>query len=505
MLLPAFSSTADGPLFALALVPISGRKMMSVPDHTTMTFSPLSPEHVEKLHLATLDILERTGVAVQNPEGRALLLDNGARPGKGDVVYIPSWMVKRAIAAAPEKVVLHDRQGRRSVFLEDGRVFFGTGSDTPNTIDPYTRKRRRTVKADTAKFALLCDALPNMNFIMSMAVAEDVPSADSFVHEFEAMVTSSSKPIVFTASDNRDMQAIYKMATVVAGDEESLRQRPFLLHYSEPITPLIHSQVGTEKLLFCAEKGIPVVYVSGCTSGGTMPVTLAGAITVANAECLSGLVMSQLKSPGAPFVYGANVGTIDMRTSQYAYASPEHSLTNSIFAAMAHYYKLPVWGLAGASDSKVLDGQAASEAMFSIFAALLSGANLVHDVGYIENGLTSSMEMVLFSDEAVAMCRRFLAGVTLDDNSLAADLIDSVGHGGQFLDSVHTAENFRAQHWLTRFMDHRHYTGWTESGSLDLYERLNAAVKNILETHKPEPLPADKRRELARILKARKG
>jgi len=471
---------------------------------TTTSFSPLTEDQALKLHLATLDILERTGVSVQNKEARSLLLDGGARPGKGDVVHIPSWMVKKALSTAPEKVVLHDRDGRRSVFLEDSKVFFGTGSDTPHTVDPYTRKRRRTVKEDTRKFALLCDRLDNMDFIMSMAVAEDVPSADSFVHEFEAMVNGTSKPIVFTAADNRDMKTIYEVATVIAGDEETLKKRPFLLHYSEPITPLVHSQVGTEKLLFCARKCIPVVYVSGCTSGGTMPVTLSGAITVANAECLSGLVMAELAAPGAPFVYGANVGTIDMRTCQYAYGSPEHSLTNSIFAALAHYYRLPVWGLAGATDSKVIDAQAAAEATLSIFAALLSGANLVHDVGYVDSGLTSSMEMVLLSDEIIAMCRRFLAGVTLDDNSLAADLIDEVGHGGHYIDQPHTAENFRAQHWLSRFMDHTHFGAWVEAGSPDMYERLNAEVKSILEKHEPRPLPQDKRKEIARIVKSRK-
>ncbi len=466
-----------------------------------MNFAPLTEEQIRKLHLATLDVLERTGVSVKNDRARSLLLDAGARAGAGDVVHIPSAMVKNAIAAAPEKVVLHDRDGRSAVPLEASNVFFGTGSDTPNTIDPHTRERRRTVKEDTRKFALLCDHLPNMDFIMSMAVAQDVPSAESFVHEFQAMVEGTSKPIVFTASDGRDIGTIYRMAVAVAGDEKTLRQRPFILHYAEPISPLIHSKEGTDKLLFCAEKGIPVVYVSGCTSGGTMPVTLAGTITVANAECLSGLVIAQLKSAGAPFVYGANVGTIDMRTSQYAYGSPEHSLTNSIFAAMGHYYKLPVWGLAGASDSKIFDGQAAAEATLSIFAALLSGANLVHDVGYIENGLTSSMEMVLFSDEMISMCRRFTGGVTLDDESLAADLIDSVGHGGHFLDSLHTAKHFRTQHWLTRFMDHMHYGAWKQAGGLTLYERLNAAVKDILEKHRPKPLADDVRKELSRIVK----
>lgn len=471
---------------------------------TTMFFKPLADDQIYRLHLATLDILERTGVLVQHKKARQLLLDAGSWAGEGDRVRIPSSLVKEAISRAPEKVVLHDRNGRRSVPLEADKVFFGTGSDTPNTIDPYTRSRRRSVKEDTARFAALCDYLPNMDFIMSMGIAEDVAQGNNYVEEFEAMVKSSTKPIVFTATDRQDMEVILEMASVVCGSAEELVRRPFILHYSEPISPLVHSPVGTDKLLFCAERRLPVVYVSGCTSGGTMPVTLSAAITVANAECLSGLVIAQLQSPGCPFVYGANVGTIDMRTCQYAYGSPEHSLTNSIFAAMAHYYKLPVWGLAGASDSKVFDGQAAAEGLFSIFAALLSGANLVHDVGYIESGLTSSMEMVLFSDEAVAMCRRFVEGVTIDDASLAADLIDSVAPHGAYIDHPHTAENFRAQHWLSRLMDHRSFYDWSKAGGPTLYERLNAEVKAILERHKPQPLPADQVREIDRIVAAQR-
>lgn len=476
---------------------------MSGIDRTTTSFSAITQEQCRRLHLATLDILERTGVLVLNDHARELLLDAGARPGKDRLVRIPSAMVKAAIASAPEKIALHHRTGGRSLILESDRVWFGTGSDTPQTIDPYTRQRRRSIKEDTRKFAQLCDYLPNFDFVMSMGIAEDVRQGDNYVEEFEAMLHGTTKPIVYTADGLADMETIYEMAAVVAGDGEALRQRPFLLHYCEPISPLVHSEVGVDKLLFCAERHIPVVYVSGCTSGGTMPVTLAAAITVANAECLTGLVIAQLKSPGCPFLYGANVGTIDMRTCQYAYASPEHSLTNSIFAGLAHYYKLPVWGLAGASDSKVFDEQAAAECLFSIFAAMLSGGNLIHDVGYVENGLTSSMEMVLHADEMIAMCRRFVSGVTIDEASLAADVIDEVGPHGSFIAHPHTAENFRTQHWLPRYMDHRSHHAWTEAGSQTLYERLNAEARRILETHRTEPLPADRAKEIRRIIDSR--
>jgi len=470
-----------------------------------MSFAPLTEEQVYRIHLASLDILERTGVSVQEPEARSLLLDAGAWQGRGDRVRIPSWMVKQALATAPERIVLHGRDGRRAMPMQAGNVFFGTGSDTLNTIDPDSRKRRPAVKEDVRKFALLCDALENIDFVMSMGVPSDVPKTTTYVHEFDRMTSGTTKPVVFTALDNRDMQTIYEIATVVAGSEKAIRERPSLLLYSEPLTPLQHTKIGTEKLLFCAARGIPCVYVCGAMAGGNSPATLAGSFALGNAEGLSGLVISQLKAPGAPYVYGGNVTVLDMRTSVLAYAAPEISLANSIFAAMARYYKLPVWGLAGAADSKTLDSQAAAEATFSILAATLSGANLVHDVGYLESGLTSCMEMVLLGDEIISMCRRFVDGIKLDDDAFAADLIDSVGPGGAFLDSKHTRDNFRTEHWIPRFMDRRRWEPWEAAGSPTMVDRLNDRVKSILKTHTPEPLPDDQRKEIDRIIAAREA
>ena len=470
-----------------------------------MSFAPLADEQVYKIHLASLDILERTGVSVQEPEARGLLLDAGAWEDRGDRVRIPSWMVKQALATAPERIVLYGRDGRRRMPMEAGNVFFGTGSDTPNTIDPDSGKRRPAVKEDVRKIALLCDALENIDFVMSMGVPSDVPKTTTYVHEFGSMINGTTKPVVFTALDNRDMQTIYEMATVVAGSEQAVRERPFLLLYSEPLTPLQHTKMGTEKLLFCAERGIPCVYVCGAMAGGSSPATLAGSFALGNAEGLSGLVISQLKAPGAPYVYGGNVTVLDMRTSVLAYAAPEISLTNSIFAAMARYYKLPVWGLAGASDSKTLDAQAAAEATFSIMAAALSGGNLVHDVGYLESGLTSCMEMILLGDEIISMCRRFIDGFTLDDNAVAAELIDSVGPGGAFRDSKHTRANFRTEHWIPRFMDRRRWELWEAAGGPTMVDRLNEEVRRILDTHTPEPLADDRRKEIDRIIAAREA
>ncbi|MCK4282749.1 MAG: trimethylamine methyltransferase family protein [Candidatus Brocadiae bacterium] len=475
---------------------------MTILDRTTLAFQALTEEQIYRLHLASLEVLERTGVSVQEEEARSLLLDAGAYAGSGDIVRVPARLVKQALATAPEKIVMHDRNGRRVMPLEGDNVFFGTGSDTLYTIDPYTRQRRRALKEDVRKIAALCDYLDNIAFVMGMGVPADVPSCSTFVHEFDSMINGTTKPLVVTAIDNRDLRAIYEMAAVVAGGEQQLRERPFLILYAEPIAPLQHSKIGTEKLLFCAERGIPCAYIPAVMAGGNGPVTLAGSMAMANAEVLSGLVISQLKSPGAPFVYGVNVSVIDMRSMVCAYADPEFAMANSIFAAMAHYYKLPVWGLAGAADSKTLDAQAAAEAMLGILMAVLGGGNLVHDVGYLESGLTSCMEMILLSDELISMCRWLARGFKLDDNSFALDVIDQIGPGGQFLDCDHTLDNWRTAHWYPRFMDRRRYHAWKEDGCPDMYDRLNVEVRSILQTHTVEPLPAEKREEIARIIAA---
>jgi len=447
-----------------------------------------SDEQVLEVHLAILEILERTGVEVREKRARELLKQAGARV-EGERVRLPAQLVDWAIQSAPERVVVSSRTGERAMPLEANRVFFGTGSDTPNTIDPETRQRRRSVRADVERIARLCDALPNIDFLMSLAVAGDVPEKAPFVFEFADMMAGSSKPLVFTAHDAQDMEDIAEMAAAVVGGESALRANPIMIHYAEPITPLIHSPMGLRKLLFCADHRIPVVYVSGMSAGATTPVTLAGGIALGAAECLSGLVIHQLAAPGAPFIFGANVSVIDMATLGYVYGGPEFPITNAALADMARYYRLPVWGLAGASDAKTVDAQAGLEAMLSVLMAVLSRGNLVHDIGYLDEGLTSSMEMVTVVDEIIGMARMIFRGVPTDRDHLAVDVIDEVGPGGQFLDTEHTARFFRTEHFLTRLLDRNPFEKWQQSGSKSLEDRANEKVREILATHRPAPIP----------------
>jgi len=459
----------------------------------------LSDDQVREIHFTSLEILERTGVEVRNVRALEMLRKAGARVS-GERVRMPSQLVKHAIDSAPERVVLSRRTGERVMALEEGRVFFGTGSETPNTIDVETRQRRPATGQDIENMARLCDALPNMDFAMTMGIANDAPRESAFLYGFIAMVSGTSKPVVFTARDGEEMADIYEIAAAAAGGRESLRRRPFLIHYAEPVSPLIHSPLGVEKLLFCAERHIPVAYVSGASAGATLPATVAGACAVANAECLSGLVIHQLAAPGAPFIFGANVSVMDMSTMGYVYGGPEFSLTNAAFADLARCYRLPVWGLAGASDSKAVDAQAGLEAMCSIGTAILARGNLVHDVGYIESGLTSSMELVAICDEIISMLGMLYRGIATDGDRLAADVVDEVGPGGQFLDSDHTVRHFRTEHFLPRLLDRNNSTKWQAAGSPDLADRANARVRQILAAHRPAPLPAEAEAAIAKVL-----
>jgi trimethylamine--corrinoid protein Co-methyltransferase len=387
--------------------------------------------------------------------------------------------------------------------LEPGKVFFGPGSDTIFTLDVNTGERRRTTAQDVEDIAHLCDGLENMDFIMSMGNPADVPPDDLYIHEFASMIRGSVKPNVYTAKDRKDMEDIYRIAVAVAGGEQELRERPFLMLYAEPISPLLFPEESLQKLIFCTEKGIPTSYPPSPNTGGGGPITLAGAVALGNAECLVGLIISQLIRPGTPFLYGMNTAAMDMKTTIISYGSPEWSLGMAACTDMARFYGLPSWGFGGATDSKVVDAQAGLEATFSIMSAFLSRCTLVHDVGYIEYGSTSSMEMLVIADEIIGMTRFLMEGLAVDETTLALDAIARARPGGGFLADNHTLENWKWAQWRPRVIDRSRYDRWAERGSKNMFARANEYAQKILEEHKPPPLQEKAEEVIAEILAER--
>lgn len=462
----------------------------------------LSEDQIRELHYATLEILQDVGVKMQDPRGRELLLEAGAWESDGRI-KIPENLVNDALAKAPSRIPMHDRLGSLTMPLELGKVFFGSGSDTIYTLDIETGKRRRTTNQDVEDFARLCDGLDNIDFVMSMSNPSDVPTDDLYIHSFVRMLRGTTKPNVYTAKDIQDMRDIYRIAAAAAGGEEKLREKPFFLQYAEPISPLFIIEESLQKVIFCAEKSIPVGYLPSPNPGGGGPITVAGSVALGNAECLVGLIIAQLVNPGAPFLYGMNTAALDMKTTIVSYGAPEWSLGMAAWTRLAHYYNLPVWGYAGATDSKVIDTQAGIEATFSIMTAFLSRNTLVHDVGYIEFGTTSSMEMLVIADEIIRMTRFFAGGLAVDPESLALEATRRVEPGRGYITDRHTLKHFRTAQWIPSLMDRTYFDDWQKGGSQDMYTRANQRAREILAEREVPPLPVEAETVIKDILAER--
>lgn len=470
----------------------------------TPQFRVLSRSQMEEIHRRSLHILQRTGVAVYHEEALRLLEEAGAYLVGDDRVLIPPALAEEALSWAPSGVTVYSRDGEPAMYLEDSRSYYGTGADCLYVIDPYTGERRTFTGADLVAGMKVCDALPNIDFVMSMGIISDAPRETYDINQFEIMVGNTSKPVVFQAQTPETCETIIEMAAAVVGGRDALRMRPFIILYAEPSSPLRHSREALGKLLAMAEAGLPTVYAPGIMVGATSPVTSAAALVQANAEILSGLLIAQLKRKGSPFIYGAGTPPIDMATMVCSYSAPEHMLRLAAMADMARFYDLPSWGFAGCSDSKILDQQAAAESGMWALISAVTGANLVHDVGYLGSGLTMSFEMVVLNDEIIGAVKSFMAGIRMDDEAFAEDVIHNVGPGGHFLGDEHTLRHFR-ENWMPRLFDRSNYTSWEAAGRPDLHCKANARVREILASHSSRPLPEEKREALRRIVEREDG
>jgi trimethylamine--corrinoid protein Co-methyltransferase len=401
-----------------------------------------------EIHDASLKILRHTGVRVRFDEALELLRGAGCRVSDGDLVKFPAAVVDEALGSAPSSIVLHGRDGEPRVCLEGSRTFFGTGSDLPNILDLETGERRLSRLSDVADTARLADSLPNIDFVMSMALPSDVAPETSDRRSFLAMVENTSKPVVFTAWDETGLADIIAMAEEIAGST---------------------AQMNVE--------------------GASAPVTSAGTLAMANAEVLSGITIAQLRRAGTPIVYGSGSGPLDMRTTVATYSSPEFMLHCRAIAELGQrLYHLPTWGFSGCTDSKVPDMQAGADAGLWTLWTTLCGANLVHDVGYVESGMTCSYEMIVLCDEIIGFVRRLMGGVEISPETLALETIDEVGPGGDYLTTEHTLRHYK-ECWYPQLFDRLSHPAWVEAGSPSIVEKARAAARKAVSEHVPDPLP----------------
>ncbi|MBL7065286.1 MAG: trimethylamine methyltransferase family protein [Anaerolineae bacterium] len=468
--------------------------------HQTPQFRVLSDRQIEKVYQATLECLNRTGVNVRNAEARDMLAAVGARVDSVRV-RVPPHIIQDAVAANPRSFTLWGRDGNHRIQVVPDRVYFGPGPTCTYFVDPETGERRKVRRGDPGLTARVCDGLDNIDYVMGLGLIDDVHHRLAPVYEFAEMIANTGKPVLPWAYAVENVSDIYQIALAVAGSEEALRRRPFFALFSTFQAPLVHTDHDLANVLWAAERDIPIVYLGGGTAGATAPVTGAGTLVISLAGALSGLAIIQLKKRGAPVCIGGVPQPMDLRTARPAYGGPEMSLYSAAFSDISRYLGLPFMGTAGASEAKALDLQAAIESTIQVVLSGLSGATLVHDVGFLDCADIGSLEMLVMNDEIIAMVRRIMRGVEVSDDTLMLDLIDRIGPGGEFMSAKETAKRCRAEIWTPALTDRDPWVNWEAFGSPTMHDRIKARVREILATHEPPPLPEGAAEKIEAILK----
>ena len=429
----------------------------------------LTEDQIFEIKRAAFDIMFSVGFKVLHAGARDMLKKAGVVV-EGELVRVPEYIVKQCLVTAPNGFTLYDRLGNRALEVEGRKSYYGTSTGSPRTKDALTGEIHPTTVKDIGIGARVADACENIDWVMPMGSSQDVPSIVSDLYDFEAVVTNTTKPIVFLGYSGRGTQLVFEMAAEIAGGMDKLRQKPFLAVYPEPISPLVQPGETIDRIFAAADHFIPQVPGPAVQMGATGPVTMAGVITMITAESLMCLVLAQLRQPGCPVCLSGNVQILNMSSGIFGVGYPEMSLGIAAQAEVAQSFELPTWGYAGCSDSKVLDAQAGLESGFSIITQALAGLNLIHDVGYLDQAMVCSTAQLVLGNEAIGMTRKFMEGIRVDQESLARQVIEDIGPGGHYLAHKHTLAHCREAVWGSKLLARQPYERWKEEVALSTDE-----------------------------------
>lgn len=470
--------------------------------------SLLDEEMVDTIIDRALDILEQTGVYVENAEGKKLLTDAGMkveeRHGK-DMVLIDRGLVEDSLETAPSSISIYGRDDTEepAMILEDGRVHFDPGSAAVYYYDYEEDGIREPVTEDFRNFVRVADALPNIDAQSTAMIPSDVPKDIGDLYRLFLALQNSSKPVVTGTFNKNSFEVMKDMQVAIRGDEQKLAEKPLTVFSVCPSPPLKWSDLTCHDLIECAKHGIPAEFISMPMTGSSAPVTLAGAVTQHTAETLSGVVIGQLANAGAPLIYGGSPTAFDMRTGTTPMGAVETMMIDSAYVQIGKRLDLPTQAYMGLSDSKTTDSQSGLEAAMGTMMAALSGTNLIAGPGMLAFENCQSMEKLVIDDEICGMTKRLLRGISNPEgDDLAGDLLEGdIYDGTHFLTSPTTVKLFKEELYSpSEIVDRDEKDVWEEKGSLTAEERAHKKVKRLIDEHTPEPLPTEVKKELEKIM-----
>jgi trimethylamine--corrinoid protein Co-methyltransferase len=465
-----------------------------------LSLNILSQEEIQKIHSATLDVIEKTGVRFPSHKALDIWEANGATVDRETmIVKAPGRLIEQALALAPPAYTLAARNPEQDLALDGNHVYVGTDGCGVEVIDLESGERRRSALQDVADIATVADFLPEIAFHWVAVSAQDKPPESRGLHELQAIWEHSTKHVqTESVYSVEEAEAAVEMAIVIAGSREALKERPPLSIMQCTAPPLGHDGGSLDAALISAAAGLPVGFMTMTSCGTTAPITLAGNLVVGNAEVISALALIQLAYPGAPVFYAAAQTAMDLRSGGYTGGGPEDFLFGAATNLLADFYDVPLSMGSFATGAKEPNWQAGFDNTMSTFMASIVMSDMLLGVGLLHGSRIWSYAQMLMDCEIFDMVRQVTAGIVVDEESLAREVIHAVGPGGTFLTQKHTKQNMR-QLWLPKYMDRRPYEVWQDKqdGAVDW---ATDKARQILESHRPEPLDPELSNELARII-----
>jgi trimethylamine--corrinoid protein Co-methyltransferase len=470
---------------------------------TTMKFAPLdilSRSDCDRIHSAVTDILWKVGVSIAHPEARAILGDAGAKVQPDNRVHFPEDVILRAVKSAPSVIALTGLDPSKKVFLGGNQVNFMSGAGILDVLDLDGTFRPSTLN-DLVDFTRLCDSLEYLDVNHGILDPREAQGPGLYPLAASRIIPNITKPAALVIDTARDVEAIGQMAAVALGSTAAVRERPFFtLHDSNTRPPLNHDEKNSAVVLAACKYGFPTGLTSWPMPGLSSPVTIAGSMAQKYAEFFAGLVLAQTVNPGNPFIFPVEIGGIDMRSGNVVTASPEIALAGMAGAQMARYYGLPSVAVT-ATDAKVPDAQAGAEKAFLLTAQALAGVNLIHGcTSEMDGMMVASLEQCVIDNDIMGMVRRLISGITVDDDSLALEVITEVALAdGNYMGHPHTLERFKKALWEPRVFTRARRVDWLENGRHPVRWAAAERAKKILAEYRPSILSSEQIAEIERI------
>jgi len=443
----------------------------------------LTNEQVERIHEASLEILQEVGLKVRYEPARDVFAKHGCSVD-GERVKLPREVVEKYRKMTPSTFTFHGRDPKFDKTIPHDSPVIVTASSAPDIIDPVTGRERRAESGDIARIAHLINELPGYDMFSISTLADDAPKDQFTVSRLYPALKYCLKPIRATTTDHKDTLSMMEMAYIVAGGKEAYKEHPFLTHhYCPTVSPLSMDNLSTENVMYFATEGLPVYPTIVPNAGLTSPMSMAGTLVQGNAEYLATVALTQMVKEGTPTIYATLATVADMRSGAYTSGAIECGMLHMAFAQIARFYNVPCGGYIGLTNAKLNDAQAGYETGMSGMGGIVGGMDMFNIGGLIDALKTFDFAKAVIDDEVAQMMKRVKRGISFTDEDLAVDLIKQVGPGGSYIVAKHTINRMKTEAVMTKIADRDARSIWEKKGSMDAQAHAMKKVKDIMSAN----------------------